>query len=322
MDVSHLYYFKCVAETEHITNAAKKLYVSQAHLSRVIADLEREVGVPLFDRIGRGIALNESGRIFYRSVVEMIGTFNRAKHNAQEAYLSKKFQLAVATNAAAYMPDLLTRLVRQSPNLTVRQYSASRGHIIGMLKNGTADFAIVAPPIDDIELECLELFDETPVVVCSRGHWLEGFNRVPLAEIIHEPFVGVMKGYGARDTMDRVYESSGLIPTFAIETGDSSSVLRFVSNGLGIALCPKSLIIREPYFKDHFIELEEEVPCILGLIWMKGRSFQESDDIFLQETVDYFRDIAARIAEYPSPSGEREEGSANDEPRRSEEPAE
>jgi hypothetical protein len=61
-----LQYFKKVAETQHITNASKELYISQPQLTRVIAELERELGVTLFDREGKGIRLNPCGEAFYR----------------------------------------------------------------------------------------------------------------------------------------------------------------------------------------------------------------------------------------------------------------
>ena len=84
MDISlkMLQYFKKVAETQHITNASKELYISQPQLTRVIVELEKELGVALFDREGKGIRLNPCGEAFYRYTNEMLLLAERAKTTA------------------------------------------------------------------------------------------------------------------------------------------------------------------------------------------------------------------------------------------------
>lgn len=79
IELRHLLYFKRVAETEHLTKAANDLFISQSHLSHVIIELEENLGVQLFDRIGRGIKLNPCGREFYHDVVKLIYEYDDAK---------------------------------------------------------------------------------------------------------------------------------------------------------------------------------------------------------------------------------------------------
>ena len=78
MDLVQLEYFKAVAESGHLTNAAKKLNVAQPALSVSISRLESEVGVPLFDRVGRGIYLNKCGEIYLEHVEQALNIMKKA----------------------------------------------------------------------------------------------------------------------------------------------------------------------------------------------------------------------------------------------------
>lgn len=288
MDLRHIPYFKRVAELEHITKAAQDLYVSQAHLSRIIASIEEEVGVKLFDRDGRGITLNDSGKIFYGYVIKLLNLYGEALHRTRESYNTGQFQLSVATNTGAYMPELLTKLSKLSPNMKVRQNSAPRKSIIAMLRNGSIDFAITAPPINEIGLTSEELFDETPVVIYPEQHWLKDCDCVSLEDLKDELFVGVMRGYGARDTVDALYREEDFAPNFVVETGDSNSVLQYVSKGIGIALCAKSLILQDATYRHRYTELTEKVPCMLGLTWSDDHTFSDFGTLFFDETKKHF----------------------------------
>ncbi|MEG1830378.1 MAG: LysR family transcriptional regulator [Gordonibacter sp.] len=292
MDIKRILYFKRVAETQHITKAAQDLYVSQAHLSRIIGEMERELGVELFDREGRGLVLNECGKIFYEYALKMISLFNEATQRTQEAHLRAQFQVAVATNSSAYMPAFLSKTSKKHANMKIRQYSGPRKKVVAMLKNGSVDFAITAPPLDEIGINSVQLRNEIPAIIYPKGHWLEDYDVVSLEKILNEPFVGVAQGFGARDTIDAYYQTHGLSPTFVLETGDTISVERYVEQGLGIALCARALVLQEDHFKNHHTLLEEDVPCILGLSWNSNRALSKEGEAFYREAVEYFSDLA------------------------------
>lgn len=291
MDAKHLYCFKCVAELEHITKAAEQLYVSQSQLSRIIAEIEEEIGAPLFDRNGRGIKLNENGRIFYRYALKIIGNYSDAKARIREANMSSQFRLTIATNAGAYLPGMLAKLSESDKTLKIRQYSAPRKSIIAMLKNGSIDFAITAPPIDELGIDHLELATETPVVIHPESHWLRGMERVSLIDLHDEAFVGAARGFGARDSVEKYYDKLGITPNFVVETGDTASIERYVSCGIGIALCAKSLILNSPEFRNSFVEIEEEMPCEIGISWLKERTLNPHQHSFIRMAMDYFEDL-------------------------------
>lgn len=189
MELRHLWYFKRVAELEHLTKAANDLFVSQSHLSHVIIELESELGVQLFDRVGRGIQLNPCGREFYHDVVKLFNGFEDARRKIQEIYKRQATQLTIVTNVSTYMPGLLKANKNDSPNLNIQQYSAKRRKIIRMMLDGDADFAICCPMLtEEPDLETLLIHTENGVIIYPKDHWLKERTSVSLLELKNENF--------------------------------------------------------------------------------------------------------------------------------------
>lgn len=292
MELKHLICFKRVAELEHITKAANDLYMSQAHLSRIIAELEFELNVKLFYRDGRGIKLNPCGFTLYENVIKILTQMDDCKKQVQSVYQRQLSQLTIVTNAGAYMPGLLLRLAKVAPNLKLRQYSSPRKEILQMLREGSVDYAICCPPItDELDFKSTDLRVEPAVVIYPRGHWLEERDSVSLHELQEESFISVAQGYGARDAVEIAYNKTGFSPNFVIETGDTSSVNRYVYEGLGIALSPKSLIMRDDYFKNHYTNIDEPASGTLAITCKQDRTFGENDNLFYQTVIDYFSNL-------------------------------
>lgn len=183
MELRHLLYFKRVAELEHLTKAANDLYITQSHLSHVIIELETELGVKLFDRVGRGIQLNPCGKEFYHDIVRLFYEYEDAKKKIQETYKRQSTQVTIVTNVSTYMPGLLKKNKVDSPDLNIQQYSAKRRRIIRMLLDGDADFAICCPLLtEEPELESILLHMEQGVLVYPSDHWLKDRKSVGFFE--------------------------------------------------------------------------------------------------------------------------------------------
>ena len=291
MNIEDLYYFKHVAETQHLTKSAQDLFLSQAHLSRAIKRLEHEIGVELFDRKGRSIYLNESGKVFYHYVVKFMSVYNEAIKETQQTAARSHFDVTIVTNSGAYMPGLLAYVAEKCPAIKVRQLSAPRKKIITMLRNSSVNFSITAPPLQELDITTQVLGNEAPALIYPKNHWLDECGHVHLQDVLSEDFVGVAQGYGARDSLDAAFRAIGKAPTFVLETGDTSSVMSYVENGFGIACCAKSLVNKHPYYKDHYTDIEEVIPCILALSWNKQMDFTEKQLIFRDAAIAYFTEL-------------------------------
>lgn len=292
MELKHITYFVRVAELEHMSKAADDLFVSQPHLSRIISELEAELGVKLFDKDGRGIKLNSCGFVFYKQSLRIINTINDAKVAVLNEYQSRQFQLSVVTNAGAYMPGLLTALSLNYPTLKIKQFSAPRKQLIRMLSRDEVDFAICCTPIlNDLQYTNLVLRHEPAVIIYPSGHWLEDRNEVSISELKNEDFIGANLGYGARDALEPSYSGIGFNPRFTIETADTSSIENYVLSGLGIAIVAKSLICKNSYFKYHYTNISEPAEGVLSISYRKDKEFNAAEKIFYNEAIEYYKNI-------------------------------
>ena len=293
MEIRHLLYFKRVAEVEHLTKAANDLFISQSHLSHVIIELENELGVKLFDRVGRGISLTPCGREFHHDVVKLLYEFDDAKKKAQEIFKRQSTQLTIVTNVSTYMPGLLKRNKRDSPNLNIQQYSAKRRRIIRMLLDGDADFAICCPILsEEPELESLLLHTELGVIVYPADHWIHNRACVAFMELKDENFISVSSGYGTRDMQDIYFREAGISVNSSVETTDTSSIYNFVKDGLGIALAPKTMTRLHPDFEHQFVELLEAPTATIGLTWRKDHYLSEAGKAFFETTKNFFKELS------------------------------
>lgn len=143
MRLEQISYFLQVAETQSMTGAAKELYISQPALSKQIALLEREVGVPLFERKARGVVLTSAGRQFEKDLKNILKELENAKKNAALAGKARKQLLNVGCFDGVYTDDFLPQLFeyfqRNAPELKLVLHRMSFSEGTKALKGNKID---------------------------------------------------------------------------------------------------------------------------------------------------------------------------------------
>lgn len=299
MDRKHLLFFKRTAELQHMTKAADELLVSQPFISRTISELEEELGVKLFDHVGKRIELNSCGRAFYSHVVKIFNEADDAVKEVREIQNKKQSQIVTATNVNLYMPKLLRQYKKSLPDLKTTLYSKDLNSIEKAIIDGEVDFAITCPPPGNTEeIETIELMLEPGVLIYPRGHWLEGLKSVGFEALLDEPIICGAKGFGTRDIMVALFEKLKITPNIVIETTDTISVLRYVSDGLGIASVPLSQVLQDEKFKDNYIKIKTPGAAgTIALSWRRGKYLTEIDKALIDVTVEHFKELATLISE-------------------------
>lgn len=295
MDVKTLICFKKVAELEHMGKAAEQLYISQPHLSRIIASLEEEIGVPLFDRLGRGIRLNNCGKLYYEYTLKIFTLLDESVNNVRDEYSRGQAQLIIGTNTATYLPNLFSIFRKEKPDINIKQYSFSRNKLLQYLKTEKIDFNILCPPSNGINLISIPIHKEPGVIIYPKEHWLNNKEKISLDALSGENFVGVNLGYGVRDAVEMMFEKNSFKPTYVIETADSALIKQYVKEGLGIGIVPKSVMLTDPYYKDHYCEFEEDIYGIVALEWNKKKVLSETDVVFCNTVLEYFHSLSKKV---------------------------
>ncbi|MCH5584829.1 LysR family transcriptional regulator [Shimazuella sp. AN120528] len=289
MELLQLEYFRTVARLEHMTEAAGVLHVTQSSLSKTIQRLEEDLGVPLFDRSGRKLRLNEFGRSFLQRVERALFELEEGKREIADLTSSNYGKLALGVNTVYMLADILYRFreIRPQVQFHVQQLGTHEMEI--QVKKGEVDFCLSSPPIQGSELVCDIVFREPICVTVPITHRFANRKKVRLSELKEERFVSLKKGYGIRDLMDFYCKEAGFVPENAYEGDEPGALSPLVQAGLGISFVPKSAQAQSPE-NVVFLQIEEPV-CIreVGLTRHQNRYLSSVAKEFRQLIIEHFQ---------------------------------
>ena len=143
MNFNQLEYFIAIAETGHMSQAAKMLNVSQPALTSNIKKLEREVGVDLFDRVGRRIVLNEFGEAFLPTAKQLISELEEGLVKVRDLKRSEDSRVVMCTRSFAYHPTLEREIYSRYPNVSLANSDCDFDDLLENIRTGTLDFCVV-----------------------------------------------------------------------------------------------------------------------------------------------------------------------------------
>jgi DNA-binding transcriptional LysR family regulator len=241
MEWSQLENFHAVAQLEHFTLAAKKLSLSQPALSRSIARLESELGVPLFDRVGRRVKLNSFGRMFHRRTVRILQEMKEASQEIDDWQSPERGTISLAflkSLGTSFVPRLVRAFSNQYPQVNFQLFQNATNVMLDQLENGEIDYGLSYVTETRPGIECAQLWTEELFIFVPSSHPLAQNRSLALADIAHERFVVLKRGYGIRTVFDRLWAQRGVQPNIAFEGEDVASVMGFVAANLGITLLP------------------------------------------------------------------------------------
>ncbi|WJQ83173.1 LysR family transcriptional regulator [Brevibacillus brevis] len=290
MELLQLQYFLTVARMEHVTEAARSLHVTQSSLSKTIQRLEEDLGVPLFDRTGRKLRLNEFGSKFLCRVERALFELEQGKLELHDLSNPEHGTLELAVTTASTLPNILREFRKKRPDIQFHVQMLSTQEMVTLLHRGEVDFCLSSPPIQDDDIECEIVFIDPILVAVPRGHRLADRSIVSLTELKDESFVGVKKGYGTRDLVDSICKSVGFVPTYVYEGDEPARLIQLVEAEIGIAFIPSTA--RDSREQITYLRVEnDELVREIALLWHKSRYISRAAQEFREVVVDYFGDV-------------------------------
>ncbi|MFT4106355.1 MAG: LysR family transcriptional regulator [Lacrimispora sp.] len=290
MDLLQLQYFQVVARLGNVTQAAKELHVSQPSISKTIARLEESLGVPLFERSGRRIHLNQFGETFLRRVERC---FNELKDGQRElAELSELERKTVTVGAATsrLLPDLFKNYLADNPDVKFKiRHITKHQEIQKQLLMGEIDLSIFFLPATHPEIHCEPLLVEEIFLAVPPSHPLAGRKSIDLKEVAHEHFIGVTTDSEFWEITNRFCQEAGFTPNIAFEIESLDIIINLVNAGLGIAFLPAYWPRGNPM--EPPVQLHIKSPSCqrtIWLSWLKERYATETIRDFREFIIDHF----------------------------------
>nr|WP_233476055.1 LysR family transcriptional regulator [Paenibacillus sonchi] len=146
MELLQLQYFLVVARLEHVTEAARSLHVTQSSLSKTIGRLEEDLGVPLFDRVGRKLRLNEYGNKFFRRAERALFELEQGKQELRDLSSPEQGTLELAVTAASALPHILREFRKKRPHVQFHVQMLTTQEMVKLLHQGDVDVCLSSPP--------------------------------------------------------------------------------------------------------------------------------------------------------------------------------
>jgi len=267
VDVRRLRSFVAVAEQLNFTRAAEQLGIAQQPLSQQIARLERDLGVRLFERDTRNVAMTEAGQTVYRDALDLIARIEATHRNAQRAARGETGRIVVGAGNYGIdhaVPMILRAFHARYPGVSIELYEHHTAKQLDALRSGEIDvaFAILPPPGDDLDVELMD--EDGFVLVLADEAPYEAGVPVDIAAFREARFVATPRQLspGLDDAKGRIFRDAGFTPTIAQYATQISTMLALVSAGVGILLTPAALqslsrpdIKHVPVATPHRVEL-------------------------------------------------------------------
>ncbi len=228
MDLAQLQFFVKLATLEHLTRAAEELYISPSTLSMSISRLESELGTSLFDRVGRGIRLNDYGRAFLPSASLALEAISRGTGLIEQLRRNEKKQIRLISPTIAGFPGLLLELEQQCPDIQIKSTQSTLSNIVPQLVRGDVDFCIVAMKLTDPILEGCVLRRQEMGCVISMQNPLSSRSSVSLAELADLHFTAYPPGNTQRELFNEMFAGKGLFPAVTFECESFYEMMRAV----------------------------------------------------------------------------------------------
>lgn len=246
MELRQLAYFEVIAAESHFGRASQRLAVAQPALTRQIQQLERELGVQLFDRSHRRIQLTDAGQAFLIEARELLAKAEQAKDSARRAARGETGRLTVAfVGSVTYSPlPLILRSFREHfPKIHLlldEMDSSAQGTA---LLDRRVDVGFLRTPLNDPELVSETLLREPIIAAMPQGHALSRRPTVQLGDLSSEMFVLFPRSQqpAFADVVLAACAAAGFQPRLAQEATEVQTAIGLVAAGFGVCLVPEAV---------------------------------------------------------------------------------
>jgi DNA-binding transcriptional LysR family regulator len=246
MELRHYKYFMTVAEELNFSRAAERLHIVQPALSKQIAQMEYQLGVPLFVRTKRSVRLTEAGirlmadaRLFLRAEEDAI----RSARMAGRGELGEVSVGFVASSAFVVLPRLLRAFSAAYPAVELRLTDMTTSEQSRALLENGIDLGFIRPPSTLAGLDSFTVAREAFIAVLPRDHPLAAKPALDLADLASERFVVLSRDLapGLFSQVERICGRAGFSPLVAETVGQLDIAVAFVAAGMGVSILPASI---------------------------------------------------------------------------------
>lgn len=228
--------FDAAARHLHFGRAAAEIHVTPPAVSIQLKALERLIGAPLFEQMGRRKHLTRTGAELARHARVLLTQLGQADEALRRLSGpdSGRLDVVSTTTAEYFVPRLLAAFRKSRPTLSIRLTVKNRDAVIQDLTDNTVDFAVMGRAPAGLDATSMPFARHPLAIIAPPGHAMAGRRRVQLAQLANEPFLVREHGSGTRHAMERAFAASGFQARDTIEIGPNEAIKQAVMAGMGL----------------------------------------------------------------------------------------
>lgn len=230
--------FEAVARHLSYSRAAQEMHLTQPAVSMQIKQLEENVGMPLFEQLGKKIYLTEAGRELshYSRVIAQQLSEAETVLNDLKGLQRGRLKISVASTANYFAPQLLAVFGQRFPTVTVSLDVTNRQALLAQLANNEMDMAIMGQPPEGLDLVAESFMENPLIVIAPVNHPLAKEKKIPLARLQSETFLVREQGSGTRIAMERFFNQHGIQLQAGMVMSSNEAIKQAVQAGLGLGI--------------------------------------------------------------------------------------
>lgn len=253
----------------HVTRAAQSIGMTQAAASMAIADLEQQLDAKLFDRIGKQLILNETGRILLQRAQAVLDRAAEIQMLAAGGKSVFDIRLGASVTVGNHLlPPVLARFKRKFPNGQIRVLRHNTEQVLSQLSDFSIEMGFVEGPVEDSRFLTFPWQKDTLTIFAAAGHPLAG-KKLTAADLAAASWVMREPGSGTRRVFERALADHGISPRVALELEQPAAIRECVKAGLGWG-CLSRLELQDAIaagaivpLRAPFLELKRDINIVL-----------------------------------------------------------
>ena len=242
MNLHHLRYFLSVAKTGSFSKAAQDMHVTQPTVSSGIAELEKSLGVRLFNRGTRRAELTLEGRTLVSYAMQVQDLVSEAEDRLQRRDIlpGEGFQFGAIDAAVTYLlPDILKTYMRDHPEVALSVQVAPSRYLVDDLLMNRSEFAMISLPFEHPRIETISIYNDAMPLVVGAAHPFARRKSVALSEVVQEPLMLFHADSVSRKIVDERFAEAGVLPSVVMEMRSPEAMRKLVEVGVGISFLPR-----------------------------------------------------------------------------------
>lgn len=299
MNYQHLKYFQAVARRENYQLAAQDLYITQPTLSRAIANLESEIGFPLFEKQGRNIRITAFGKAFLTYVNSAIESIDKGVQHLRNMANSMEGCISISAIYGFFynqLPALLSAFNEKYPHVTFKTESTTSICVIQHVHNEMFDigFHCGTPKMQYYPtLEYHQLTSSELVIITSKEHPLADRGSVYLKELEETPYVSFSPEAGSYSYIQQMFSDAGANIHTRYMVSDDQGILNMVANNLAFSTIIEESVRNSQNVK--VLRILDDVPKTVPIyISLKRKQRSLILETFLQQALDHYQLVAEK----------------------------